>query len=68
MPLGRHVLEAALVEAGGAPAKGDATSSPRGVSWLTVEVESGQVLLLELSSQQELALRWGGQLRATGDR
>jgi hypothetical protein len=68
VPLGRHVLEAALVEAGGAPAKSDATSSPERRIVAAVEVEPGQVLLLELSSQQELALRWGGQLRATGDR
>jgi hypothetical protein len=68
VPLGRHVLEGALVEAGGARAKGDATSSPERRIVAAVEVESGQVLLLELSSQQELALRWGGQLRATGDR
>lgn len=68
VPLGRHTLEAALVETGGAPAKGDATSSPARRIVAMVEIESGHVLLLELSSQQELALRWGGQLRATGDR
>ncbi len=67
VPLGRHVLEGALVEAGGAPAKGAATSSSERRIAATVEVESGQVLLLELSNQQELTLRWGGQLRATGD-
>ena len=68
VPLGRHVIEAALVEALGAPAKGVATSSPERRIVAEAEIESGQVLLLELSTQQELTLRWGGQLRATGDR
>jgi hypothetical protein len=68
VPLGRHVIEAALVEALGAPAKGVATSSPDRRIVAEAEIESGQVLLLELSTQQELTLRWGGQLRATGDR
>jgi hypothetical protein len=68
VPLGRHVIEAALVEALGAPAKGVATSSPDRRIVAEAEIESGQVLLLELSTQQELTLRWGGQMRATGDR
>jgi hypothetical protein len=33
-----------------------------------VEVSPGQVLLLELSSQQELALRGGGPSRPAGPR
>jgi len=68
LPLGQHVLEAALAETGGPPTQGDATLSPERRMVAEVEVESGQVLLLELSNQQELTLRWGGQLRATGDR
>ena len=68
VPLGRHVLEAALVEAGGAPVKGDATSLSEPRILAEVEVEPGHVLLLELSNQQDLTLRWGGQSRATGER
>jgi hypothetical protein len=67
LPPGRHRLEAALAEAGG-PARSDATSPPERRLVAEVEVGPGQVLLLELSSQQELVLRGGGPPRPTGHR
>jgi hypothetical protein len=67
LPPGRHRLEATLGEAGG-PARGDGRSPPERRLVAEVEVLPGQVLLLELSSQQELALRGGGPSRPAGHR
>lgn len=64
---GRHRLEATLGEAAG-PARSDATSPPERRLVAEVEVSPGEVLLLELSSQQELALRGGGPSRPAGHR
>jgi hypothetical protein len=64
VPLGRHVLEAALVETA-APAGSATTLPPERRIVADVEVEAGQVFLLELSNQQALALRQGGRSLAT---
>lgn len=55
VPLGRHVLEAALVEVGEPPGDGDATHRRRLTA--DVEVRARQVLLLELSPERTLTLR-----------
>ncbi|HWC05105.1 MAG TPA: hypothetical protein VHF87_20315 [Methylomirabilota bacterium] len=57
IPLGHHVLDAALAEAGGAPVRSDATSPPGRRLVAELEVKSRQVLLLELSDRQALILR-----------
>jgi hypothetical protein len=64
---GRHRLEATLSEAIGS-ARSDAPPSPERRLVAEVEVSPGEVLLLELLSQQELALRGGGSSRAAGHR
>jgi len=63
---GRHRLEATLTE-GIASARSEAPPSERRLV-AEVEVSPGEILLLELSSQQELALRGGGPSRPTGHR
>ena len=57
VPLGTHVLDATLSEAGAGTAGSEA---PRGRRIaVEVKVEPGQVFLLELSDRRELALRQG---------
>jgi hypothetical protein len=67
LPPGSHRLEASLAEPAGSTGR-EATSSPERRLVAEVEVSPGQVLLLELSSQQELALRGGGPSRPAGPR
>lgn len=55
LPLGRHVLEAALVEVGEPPGDGGTTHRRRLTA--DVEVRARQVLLLELSPERTLTLR-----------
>ena len=65
---GRHQLEATLWEAIGS-ARSEAPPSPERRLVAEVEVSPGEVLLLELSTQQELALRGGEpSRRRAGDR
>jgi hypothetical protein len=64
---GRHRLEATLSEAIGS-ARSDAPPSPERRLVAEVEVSPGQVLLLELSSQQELILRGAEPSRPAGRR
>jgi hypothetical protein len=62
---GLHRLEATMDEAG-APPSGAGATSPRGRRIVAdVDVQPGQVLLLELSGRQQLILRWGGEVLAT---
>jgi hypothetical protein len=63
---GSHRLEATLAEGIGS-ARSEAPPPARRLV-AEVEVSPGQVLLLELSSQQELALRGGGPPRPPGHR
>lgn len=65
VPLGRHVLEAALVETGASSAGSTATSPSERRIVADVEVGAGQVFLLELSNQEAFALRQGGRSLAT---
>jgi hypothetical protein len=67
LPPGLHRLDATLAEARGSGGSG-ATSPPERRLLTEVEVSPGQVLLLELSSQQEMTLRGGGPPRSTGHR
>jgi hypothetical protein len=64
---GRHQLDATLWEAIGS-ARSEAPPSPERRLVAEVEVSPGEVLLLELSTRQELALRGGEPSRATGHR
>jgi hypothetical protein len=57
---GRRRFEATLAEGGVLSPPADATAGPGRRIVTEIEVEPGQVLLLELSGQQELILRGGG--------
>ena len=59
---GPHRFEATMDEAGPTPPRADTTSGRGRRIVAEVRVEPGQVLLLELSGEQELILRGGGHV------
>jgi hypothetical protein len=68
VPLGRHVLDAALVETGTVPAEASGTPRPERRIVVDMEVRPGQVFLLELSNRQALTLRQGERSLVTEPR